>query len=186
MECPFIIGKKIYLRPLYLEDLKKGYLDWINNPEVNRYLMGGIFPTTQDKLKEYYEKVMGSDKDVIFAIIVKKTDKYIGNIKIGDIDWVNRNAHCGRLIGEKRYWGKGYGTEALKLVIDYAFNILNLNRICNRMVADNIGAVKSCEKVGMQREGVFSQVRYLNGEYKDAIQFAITKDRYDRISKRRR
>jgi len=178
MKSPFIIGNKIYLRSLRPEDLNKGYLDWINDPEINKFLISGIFPTSLRGLKSYYEKVNGSDKDVMFAIVVKKTDKYIGNIKIGNIDWVNRSAHCGRLIGDKKYWGKGYGTEAMKLVMDYVFNALNLNRLYNTMVADNLGAIRSCEKVGMIKEGVFSQYRFLSGVYKDVIQMAITRDRY--------
>ncbi|MBL7068263.1 MAG: GNAT family N-acetyltransferase [Candidatus Omnitrophica bacterium] len=183
MECPFIIGKRVYLRSLNPDDLEKGYLGWINDPETNRFLMSGIFPTSRDKLWGYYEKVTNSNNDVIFAIIVKKNDKYIGNIKIGGIDWVNRTAHCGRMIGDKKYRGKGYGTEALKLVIDYAFNTLNLNRIYNAIVADNMGAIKSCGKVGMKREGIFSQARFVDGKYKDIVQVSITRDRYERLKK---
>jgi len=181
MECPFLIGKRIYLRPLGLDDLEKGYLGWINDARTNRFLMAGIFPTSSDGLKSYYEKVTSSNNDVIFAIAVKRNDKYIGNIKIGGIDWVNRTAHCGRMIGDKEYRGKGYGTAALKLVIEYAFNTLNLNRVYNAIVEDNIAAIKSCQKDGMEKEGVFSQGRFMEGEYKDIVLLAITRERYERI-----
>jgi RimJ/RimL family protein N-acetyltransferase len=184
VKCPYLIGENIYLRPLNPEDLKKGYLKWINNPEINRYLMVGTRPTSFPKLCEYYEKIMKSDRDVMFAIVVKKTDKHIGNIKIGDIDWINRHANCGRLIGDKRYWDKGYGTEALRLVIDYAFNTLNLNRVYTGALVDNVGAIKSCERVGMKKEGAFSQYCFIGGEYKDVVQLAITRDRYNKLRKR--
>jgi len=184
MKCPYIVGKKIYLRPLNIEDLKKGYLYWINNPEVNTFIMAARVPTPYVKLKEYYEKVTASHNDVMFAIVIKKTDKYIGNIKLGNIDWINRSAEVGRFIGEKRYWSKGYGTEALKLLMDYAFNTLNLNRICNRIVIDNIASIKSCEKLGMKKEGVFPQFGFVDGEYKDAVQLSMTKDSYKKIKNR--
>ena len=184
MKYPYIVGERIYLRALSPRDLKSGYLKWINDREINRFLMAGIMPTTMAKLKHYYETIKGSKKDIMFAIVVKKNDKYIGNIKIGGIDWVNRHAHCGRLIGEKRYWGKGYGTEALRLAMDYAFNTLNLNRLYNVILKDNIAAIKSCQKLGMKKEGTFSQFRFMNGEYKDVVQMAITRNRYNRLCKK--
>lgn len=181
MKCPFITGEKICLRPLSPDDLEKGYLEWINDPKVNRFLMAGSIPTSMPELREYYEKVIRSKTDVMFAIVIKKTDKYIGNIKIGDINWIDRRAHCGRLIGDKKSWGKGYGTEALMLAMDYAFNTLNLNRLCNTIIMDNVAAIKSCEKLGMKKEGVFSQYRFIGGKYRDVVQVAITRDCFNTL-----
>jgi len=178
MECSFITGRTIDLRALNADDLEKGYLGWINDPEVNRFLAAGTMPTSASELKEYYENITVSKKDIMFAIVIKKTGKYIGNIKLGGIDWIDRRAHCGRMLGDRESWGKGYGTEALQLVIDYAFNTLNLNRVYNTIIADNIGAIKSCEKAGMLKEGTFPQFRFVNGEYKDVFQYGITRDRY--------
>lgn len=186
MKCPYIIGKKIYLRPLEAEDLKRGYHDWINDPEVNKYIMAGNLPTSFCKLNEYYENIMKSDKDIMFAIVVKKTNKYIGNIKLGRIDWINRSALSGRLIGDKKSWGKGYGTEALQLLIDYAFNTLNLNRVYTITMRDNIASIRSNEKMGMRKEGTWQQYRFMEGEYKDAVQLAITRDRYNRLKNKKR
>lgn len=186
MKCPYLIGKRIYLRPLDQADLKKGYLDWINDPRINRFLMAGTFPTSVIELKEYYEKVKRSRSDAMFAICVKKDDRYIGNIKLGDISWIDRRANCGRMIGDRKYWGKGYGTEALQLVIDYAFNTLHLNRVYNTIIEDNIGAIRSCEKSGMKMEGRFPQFRFTGGAFKDVLQYGITKDAYDRIKKTKR
>jgi len=185
MKSPFIIGKRIYLRPLDLKDMDSGYYDWINDPEANRYLASGVKPVSFSQLSEYYSKIMGSNTDVIFGIVVKKNDKYIGNIKIGNIDWINRHANCGRLIGDRKYWHKGYGTEALELVIDYAFNTLNLNRIHSGAIVDNIGAIKSCKKAGMKREGFFPQYRFNDGKYKDVVQLAITRDHYNKMRKKK-
>jgi len=186
MRNPFLVGKRIYLRPLDPEDVKRGYLDWINDRRTNRFLMAGIMPTNEGELSGYYEKITCSKNDIMFAIVMKKTDKYIGNIKLGGIDWINRHAHCGRLIGDSKSRGKGYGTEALKLVIGYAFNTLNLNRVYNSMIIDNMGAMKSCIKAGMKKEGRFSQYRFLDGRYRDVLQFAITRSRYERLKKERR
>ena len=117
----------------------------------------------------------------MFAMALKEGDKYIGNIKIGRIDWVHQNALIGRLIGDKKSWGKGYGTEALKLILAYGFNTLNLNRIYSIIMEHNIAAIKSCEKAGMVHEGTSFQYRFMDGEYKDAIHLAITRDRYKNL-----
>ena len=185
MKSPFIIGKRIYLRPLNPKDLESGYHDWVNDPETNRYLASGVKPVSFSQLSDYYTKIMNSATDVMFAIVVKKADRYIGNIKIGNIDWINRHANCGRLIGDKKYWRKGYGTEALEMVIDYAFNTLNLNRICSGAISDNISAIRSCEKAGMKKEGLLPQCRFNGGKYKDVVQLSITKDRFDNLRKKK-
>ena len=186
MEYSFIEGKRICLRALRPEDLEKGYLRWINDTDVNAFLAAGTRPVSTSALRAYYENITRSANDVMFAIVVKKTDKYIGNIKLGGIDWTDRRAHCGRMIGDRASWGKGYGTEALELVLDYAFNTLNLNRVYNTIVSGNIGAMKSCEKAGMEREGVFPQFKFARGGYKDVVQYGITRDRYDRLRSKER
>jgi RimJ/RimL family protein N-acetyltransferase len=89
------------------------------------------------------------------------------------------------MIGDKKSWNRGYGTEAMQLVIDYAFNTLNLNRVYSTTIIDNKGAIKSSEKVGMEREGLFKQFRFINGKFTDVVQYAITRDRYMRKTKKR-
>jgi len=181
MKRAYIVGRKIYLRPLERDDLENGYAEWVNDMEVNKYLACGCKPISMSELKEFYEKIINSGTDIMFAIVAKKTDRYIGNVKIGEINWVNRTAHFGRMIGDKRYWNKGYGTEVLKLIISYTFNTLNLNRLFTTIVEDNIAAIKSCKKLGMKKEGVFSQAKFMDGEYKNVVQLAITRNQYDRL-----
>lgn len=75
----------------------------------------------------------------------------------------------------------GYGTEALRLLLDYAFNTLGLNRVHTVTMKENIASIKSSEKAGMKQEGILSQYRFMDGTYKDAVLLAITRDRYLRI-----
>jgi len=181
MNNPYIVGKRVYLRSLEREDLKKGYRGWLNDSETNRYLASGIFPTSSKELEDYYEKVTSSKTDVMFAICLKKTDKYIGNAKIGGIDWVARRAFPGRLIGDKKYRGKGYGTEVMYLLLKYAFETLNLNRIYNVVLIENEASVKSCERLGFAKEGRFREFTYREGRYIDAVQLAMTQKTYFRL-----
>jgi RimJ/RimL family protein N-acetyltransferase len=135
MRHPFISGKKIYLRGLERLDLEGEYFDWLNDREVTKFLNSGGFPNTAEKMEEYYRNIVLSADNAMFAIIDKESDGHIGNIKLGPINWLMRIAPLGIMIGNKECWGKGYGTEAIRLVLGYAFNRLNLHKVITGIVA---------------------------------------------------
>ena len=168
MNHPFIVGKKLYLRPLEKSDINETYLRWINDAEVTKYMTTGIFPSNMEKLKEYFDH-MNSPNHVILAIADKKSDKHIGNIALNDIDWVNRIANLGIMLGDKKFWGKGYGTEATKLIVDYAFDKLNLHRLWLGVLAEHFAAIRVYERAGFKVEGRLRQELYLEGEYNDKV-----------------
>ena len=150
----------------------------MNDPDVLEHLDSARKPVSKYNLQKYYERVMDSDTEIMFAVVEKASEKHIGNVKLTKIDLLHRQANYGRMIGDKTSWGKGYGTEILKLIMDYAFNKLNLNRIYTPVYEDNVRSIRSNEKAGMVKEGVSYQARYVNGQYKNIVNFAMTKDRY--------
>jgi ribosomal-protein-alanine N-acetyltransferase len=180
MKLPFIVGEQIYLRPLLREDLNERYLGWLNDPEANHFLESGRFPYTMDQLEDYYQGVTGSGSAVMMAVVEKSSDDHIGNVKLEPINWVHRTAVFGILIGEKAAWGKGYGTEATRLTVAYAFEKLNLRKVSLGVVATNTPAIKVYEKVGFQVEGVKREEYFVGGQYVDALWMAILRD--DRAS----
>jgi [ribosomal protein S5]-alanine N-acetyltransferase len=169
MKTPFIHGKLIYLRPLDVDDLNEKYLSWLNDPQIRRYLESGIFPYTRGDLVKYYEQIASSPNNVFLSIIDKESDQHIGNIKLGPINWVHRKGTLGILIGEKSFWGKGVGSEALHLMIEYGFFRLNLKRIDLGVYAEHKAAIRIYEKIGFQVEGCFREDLFHEGEYKDRI-----------------
>jgi RimJ/RimL family protein N-acetyltransferase len=178
MKTPFIVGTQIYLRPLEREDLNERYLGWLNDPEVNRYLESGIFPSTKDTLEEFYEQATKSPDQVILAIIDKETDQHIGNVKLGPINWVHRKATFGILIGDKQLWGRGIGTEATRLMVGYGFTRLNLNRIELGVCAEHEAAVRCYEAVGFRVEGRFRESLFHEGQYKDGLWMGLLRSEY--------
>jgi RimJ/RimL family protein N-acetyltransferase len=178
MKTPFLIGDKIYLRPLAREDLNDAYLSWLNDPEVNRYLESGIFPYTHEQLEQYYTSVTGTTGKAALAIIEKATDKHIGNVKLEPINWVARHTVFGILIGEKAAWGKGYGTEATRLTVEYAFYRLNLLKVSLGVIAENKAAIKVYERLGFVREGVKRLDAYIQGVYYDSWWMSLLRDEY--------
>ena len=116
MRRAFLVGDRIYLRVLEESDITEEYMTWINDPEVTRYLGTGVYPATVDNMKKWLEKFQDSTTDLAFAITDKETDLHIGNITLHSISWIHRTAEIGILIGQKDYWGNGYGTEAQSLL----------------------------------------------------------------------
>jgi RimJ/RimL family protein N-acetyltransferase len=178
MKNGFIVGERIYLRPLELDDLERCQR-WINDPEVNRYLVSGRFPINRLKEEEWLRSHYKSDRDVIFAICLKDGNEHIGNCGLHFINWIDRNAVLGIMIGEKREWNKGYGTEAVKLLLKYAFDTLNLERVELTVFDYNKRGIKAYEKAGFKVEGRLRRKRFKDGRYFDEIVMAILKGEWE-------
>ena len=179
---PFLEGDKIYFIPLD-EEVDDNYIKWINDREIIKHLETGHFPKSRQEVVEYVRTINSSPNYIFFAVIEKKTNNYIGNAKLGPIDWINRTSEYGRMIGEKSAQRKGYGKEISELLLHYAFMILNINKITAGAVADNIASIKSNEKVGLEIEGTLKQQVFNDGIYKDTVRMGITRTRYLEILK---
>lgn len=171
MKNPFLIGERVYLRPLDEADLDR-CLGWINDPEVISTL-GRRFPMSATLEREWLTGQYKSEKTLSLAIVVKDGDQHIGNCGFNDIDYANRKAVFGILIGEKDQWGKGYGPEAARLIVDYGFNQLNLHRISLTVYSNNPRAIRAYEKVGFVHEGTLRESYFRDGRYYDTLVMAI-------------
>ncbi len=171
MNNPFLIGNRIYLRPLDESDVDR-CLRWINDPEVLSTI-GQRFPKSRIREEEWLATQYKSEKHFSVAIVIKDGDRHIGNCGFNDIDYANRKAVFGILIGEKDEWDKGYGTEAARLLVDYGFNQLNLHRISLQVYSNNPRAIRAYEKAGFTREGTMRESYFRNGRYYDTLIMAI-------------
>jgi len=178
MHHPFIVGEKIYLRGLEKDDLKGNMFQWANDSEVTHYMVTGARPNSMELLEEEYARLMSSKSDVVLAIIDKETNIHIGNVGLYVINWISRSAEFRIIIGEKEYYNKGYGTEAIKLTVEYGFEKLNLNKVWLGGNAEHIEAIKAYENAGFVREGTLRQEIYRNGMYYDAVRMSILREEY--------
>ena len=165
----FIDGKRIYLREIRQDDVTETYYSWMNDPQVTQYTESHDCPNSMESLKKYVEEKQENKKEVFLAIIVKKNNNHIGNIKLGSINWTHRIGDIGILIGEKDYWGKGYATEAIGLIAEYAFAVLGLHKLTAGSISLNEGSVKAFKKNNFEIEGVRKKHAFINGTYVDAI-----------------
>ena len=143
-----IDGKRIYLKPLTVEYATKRYCSWINDPVVNKYLE--TKKATIEQLKEYIEEKYNNSNCLFLGIFEKNTNIHIGNVKLEPIDFKEKSAVLGTLIGEKDYWGKGIASEVYKILLAYAFNNLKLETITAGMYKGIIGALKAVQHVGFK------------------------------------
>jgi RimJ/RimL family protein N-acetyltransferase len=170
---PFLIGENIYLRAIEETDLEK-YMDWLNDADTCKYLQHGVHPANLEGMKNYLKSLQTRGGD-LFAII-KKVGKHIGNILFEAPHPQFRFSDIGILIGVKEERGKGYGTEAIKLLVEHGFRKMNLNRIEAGMAKENIGSYKAFIKAGFKEEGIARGMYYCDGEYRDVYRLAILKD----------
>ena len=177
MQNPFLIGEKLYLRPLERSDANQ-LSTWINNREVTRFLKSHR-PMNLQSEEEFIEQTRTSKQEVVFGIATKDNDRFIGCTGLHGFDQVNRHCFFGIMIGDTTNWGKGYGTEATRLVTKYAFESLNFNRVWLHVYDFNERGVKAYEKVGFKKEGVLRQHTYREGRYHDVLSMGILRSDWE-------
>ena len=172
-----IDGENVRLGPLKKEYIPL-YVKWFNNPEMLQYLMM-IRPLTRENEEEWYANAIKNQNAVFFAILLIDggKDHLIGNCAV-KIDWKNKLGHLGITIGEKDNWGKGYGTEAMQLLVNYCFQTLNMHKVELNVYDFNTRAIKSYTKLDFKKEGCNRKSHYVNGKYVDLITMGILKDEW--------
>lgn len=176
MRSPFLIGERIYLRGLDARDLEGSYLDWINDRQTTRFLDTGRFPSTRGELEDYVRRASDGSKDLFLAIVEKSSDRFIGTIKLGPIDWIHRHGAIGILIGPADARGKGYGKEAVSLVVRHAFECLGLNKVSAGAYADHQRSVDLFVSLGFTEEGRLRKHLFRDGGYQDKVLLARLND----------
>jgi RimJ/RimL family protein N-acetyltransferase len=153
-----------------MDDVER-YTEWVNDMEIGQFMLFTSSVIDMDKEKRTLLNLM--DNDAVFAIIEKDTNKCIGNCGLHQINNVHRHATFGIFIGEKTFWNQGVGTEAATLILDFAFNILNLNSINMDVLSYNKRAIRSYEKVGFKYAGKRREYMFMSGEYHDVLIYDI-------------
>lgn len=183
----FLKGEKVFLRPIEIKELPKiaSLIEkWVNDEVITYYMFTGQRPRNAQQIISDFKKQIEEENNVILLIVDLKTKKPIGYAGLHDINFIARKAEIRVVIGEKDFWGKGRGAEAMDLITYYGFDRLNLNRIYSGYTAENKGAARMNEKAGYRYEGILKEDIYRNGRYYDSIRVAILrKDYYKKFYK---
>ena len=163
-----IVGEKVALGPIR-RDLNARYQRWVNDFEVTRTTAQGMRPITSEAQLDWYERIARSEQDVVFTIYERSTMRPIGNTGLHQIDHRHRTAEFGILIGEKDCWGKGYGTEVARLLLDYGFQVLGLHNIFLRVHGDNERGLRAYTRAGFTVIGRRRQAHRRDGQSYDIV-----------------
>ncbi len=174
----FLKGTQVYLRPYAPETDAAKVHQWFNDPEVTHFMVTGRYPTTELQARALLEAQVRSEEHVVFVVVDSATEKPLGLVGLYDMDMVVRKAEMRIIIGEKEYWGKGVGTEAVELITYYGFDRLQLNKVYLGVMEENIKAVKAYEKAGFAHEGVLKDDLFRNSRYYDCVNMALLRKDY--------
>lgn len=176
MQNPFRIGKRIYFRALEREDAPT-VAPWFNDPEVTRTLIGRR-PLSVGGEADFIAKLNKDETGIVLGIVLRAADRLIGTVGLHLIDHVNHHAEFGIAIGDKRAQDKGFGTEATRLMVDYAFHTLNLNRVRLCVYENNPRGLHVYKKVGFRVEGVLRQETFREGRWWDVTVMGILRSEW--------
>lgn len=164
-----IEGNLVRLRAPERGDLPT-FVKWINSPEVTEFLLIEP-PMSLEEEEMWYHRMLGSE-DRVFSIETKD-GRLIGNIGLIGLDWKNHKTDIGIMIGEVDMWSKGYGRDAIAVLLRYLFGELNMNRVALFADANNRRAIRCYERCGFKNEGLLREYRFKRGRYVDCVQMSI-------------
>jgi len=165
-----IYGKKVRLRRVEREDIPT-FVHWFNDPEVREFLT--IYrPLSTAEEEKWFEGQL-EDRDSEMFAIETIDGVHIGNLGLHGINWQYRHAELGIFIGEKAYWDKGYGSDAVCTLLRFAFGEMNLHRVFLRVREDNARGIRAYEKCGFRHEGRMREAIYSQGRYYDEVWMGI-------------
>ncbi len=178
-----ILGQRIRLRPIEKDDLPR-FVKWIADEET-RSFVSLYLPYSLVQEERWYEDNLTAREEQAWAIDVQPPDtglgpwEHIGSCSLFKINWRNRHAEAGILIGAREYWGRGYGSDALGTLVHWGFYTLNLNRIHLRVYADNARAIRCYQKLGFMEEGRLRQDDYRHGDYRDTLLMSMLRSEWE-------
>jgi RimJ/RimL family protein N-acetyltransferase len=175
LQNPFLIGDRLYLRPLEPAQDNHHYATWMNDEEIRRYF--SVYPTSDTRGRERLDNLYKDTRHIIFGVALKENNNLIGLVGLKDINNLNQSAEF-YVILDRSMWGKGYGSEATKLMIRYGFLELNLNRIQTQDMEENIGGWRADEKAGFKYEGTLREVIFRFGKYHNVRVYSLLRSEF--------
>ncbi len=173
MPNAFLIGKKTILRPVHPTDIPV-FTGWINGPITRKYLLKR-FPMSELAEKEWLEKTSilpPYPSNIHLVIELKKSGTPIGTMGLFNINWIDRNATTGTTIGEEKYRGKGYASDAKMILLQYAFETLGMHKIISRAFARNDKSIEYSKRCGYTIEATHKEEIFRAGKWEDIVSLA--------------
>ncbi len=176
MELGFLAGEKVLLRPFEAEDMEH-MIRWYNQPEL-RALIGQVYPETKHSAEDWFERLCTDRSRVWFAVVRQSDGVVVGEAGLLRMDFPWKTTDLTMIIGDESARGQGLGTEAIVLLMDYAFGYLGFHRIAIGVVGFNDKALRFYEKVGFKREGIQRDGYFYRHKFHDFVMMSILEDEF--------
>jgi len=173
--------ERLILRNMSVNDVSQEYVDWLNDPEINKYLSCANTIQTLESCLAYVQSYEGRDDKALIGIFLKDGALHIGNLTFSSIDWFNRTVTIGISLGRKEYMGKGLAKEALAAIIKYCFEELNLHRLQAGVHASNTRSLNLFIKSGFKVEGLLRQSSVINGKFQDGYIVSVIEEDFQNL-----
>lgn len=170
-----IVTQNLYLRPMSVSDVSQEYVTALNDTEVVRLTEARHQKWDNESARRYVVESNAEGISQLIGVFLRKSAKHIGNIRLSNFSARHKRAELGIMIWDKSQWSKGYGAESLMAITDYAFNRLELHKICADYYSVNLASARMFEKAGFKIEGVFKEHFLLDGVYVDSVRIAKVK-----------
>ena len=174
---PILDGERVRLAPITV-DMLPTFSRWFADTEVTRFL-SLRYPPAAKLEEEWFERTMRSETDVVWATLLREeNDRLIGTTGIHAIDWPNRRASTGNVIGEKTEWRKGYATEVIRLRTRWAFEEMGLEKLATKVFVENVGSRRALEKSGYREVGLARRDEWRHGKWHDMWLAEVLRDEW--------
>jgi RimJ/RimL family protein N-acetyltransferase len=174
---------RVYLRALAHEDLETIY-SWHIDDEIVKDVVSRKYFVSQEYEKNWlHDAIITAENSLKLAVCITKNKQHIGNVYLNNIDYFNKNANSGLLLGDKSLWGQGFGTEGYLLLLHHAFYDLGLIRVSARQLLHNKASIRLHEKSGFKNEGILRKAIFKDGEYRDLNLMSVLREDFDQITK---
>jgi RimJ/RimL family protein N-acetyltransferase len=175
-----LVGNNLRLRAVERTDLPL-FVQWLNDPEVTRNLLLYL-PLSLAQEEDWFESLAKrpmEERPLAIEIHEAGSWRMIGNLSFHKLDWRNRHAEVGIFIGDKTCWNKGYGRQAMRLMVRHAFHNLNLNRVWLQVYATNTRGIRAYEAAGFIHEGRLRQAVVQDGEPIDVLIMSVLRSEWN-------
>ncbi len=169
-----MLGDKVQLEPFSLKFVNDDYLSWMNDKEVTKFINKAKDNISINDLKLFANQMIKSDYDYFFAILIKKNQHHVGNVRLGPVDFNLMISKFGIMIGDKNLHSHGIGTEVMELIKDFSFNYLKLQKIIFPVVKANIPAMKLYSKTKFKCLGDLNETFDKNGKSWELVEWSMS------------
>jgi len=176
----FLLTKRLKIRPLQVNDITPAYVDGLNDPDVNKFLVNvRLQKQTKKMVIDFVVHNLRSPNDILFGVFLIEGDVFIGTIRIGDISYFHYLCTVGICFFNKRYWGKGYASEAIEKMCDYIFKKLRLNYIEAGVYEDNIASMKLFERAEFKIQARYKDKYRYQDDFKPVVIWGLKNSRFN-------